>query len=226
MKQLIERWLKRSISLAVASTDEINNANGFYSWNSIDAKFTFDTAKHVIQGYYMLEMTITKSNSNMLGAFYINENIASQVMYNLPVKQNGCFKRICYFPEKLESLTWSAGNVSGSLEGIDVVLKKVSKGFAVSRMKKKLKLKGFKGGIDKLLLAYESFFQIFNAIKEQSLVSDLLGDDSFFYLSEQDSSCVFTSTQNLSKEEKIWTETNKATAFVRSQSGLIKRLDK
>ncbi len=226
MYLLVKRWLKRTINLSINPCAEVEGEKENYHWVDSNPVFSIDLSNNVIQGYYMLELTVTNASSNMLSEFVWNSDASNHGSFKLPVKSNGCFKRICYFPKTLEALNWIPSGYQGSIGNVEIALKKVSKGFSASRMKKKLKLKSFKGSHDNLLNAYEAVFEPSVHNHFGNVQIDALGQESFIYLSNKRLMCLTTSGKKLSREDRQWIESNDAATFVRTSSGLIKRMEK
>lgn len=221
----MKQWFKRTCQLLMNPAPTVKKGEVLL-WEEHSGLFLIDMPSHSLKGYYMLELTIKNASSRLDSAFYINESSASSIEMQLPIKTNGTFKRVCYFPEKVESISWQPSQCAGSLESVDLVLKKVTKGFAISRMLKKLKLKTFTSNLDNLLSAYEKRFDTRSSTIEPTVESVALGGDAYVYLSNDGLSCLNISSTEMSKEDKAWVEENHAVAFVRTFDGKIKRLDK
>ena len=222
----VYQWLVRKIKLSISPLYNVTLEDNIFSWNMDDAVFCIDVSTQEIKGYYMLELSIKNASSSMGSTFYINESALTSSKMQLPIKANGTFKRICHFHEKVESISWQPSQGSGSLESVDLVLKKVTKGFAKSRMLKKLKLKQYNGDMKGLLSAYDQCF----AFSKNAVISnehrDVLGEEKVFFLSANGKECLMKASSDVSEQERSWLESKKASTFTRTSSGLIKRLDK
>lgn len=225
MKNLLKTWFVWKNNIALIPLEKVTRDSETLIWTQEESLFSANLFENNIQGFYMLELTVKNASSNMNSAFFINGSLPKPSFMRLPIKSNGTFKRICHFPDKVESLTWQPSRDPGSLESVELILKKVTKGFAKSRMLKKLKKKEFEGNLHDLMLEYESYFEgvsyIDNPIKEP--VSEC--GKFMFYLAADGSSGLTKCEELLSCKDKTWIEENKAKSFVRHSNGKIERLD-
>lgn len=222
----MKKWLKINNKLLLEPDISVLNECGILSWCKSRAFFTTVSPLLSFKGFYMVELSIKNISASMDSTFFVNQDSKHPMTFNLPIKESGCFKRLCYFSEKVESIQWSPGEQSGSLESVDLVLKKVTKGFAKSRMLKKLKLKQYNGDMKGLLSAYDQCF----AFSKNAVISnehrDVLGEEKVFFLSANGKECLMKASSDVSEQERSWLESKKASTFTRTSSGLIKRLDK
>lgn len=225
MNELLKPWLIRRNSISLLPLEKVTREGDIFRWIEIDSLFSASVSEKYIQGFYMLELTVKNTSSSMDSEFCINGSSSKPILVQLPIKSNGTFKRICYLPEKVESITWQPSQCSGSLESVDLVLKKVTKGFAISRMVRKLKLNKFKGNLNNLLLAYEKRFDTRSPTSDHPLDSIVLGGDAYVYLARDGLSCLNRSSKHMSKDDEAWVEEHEAIAFVRTNDGQLIRLE-
>ena len=223
---MIKEWLKRNIRPLVVVDSNICHDEGGYSWNGDKGVFDVNITNESLKGFYMLELKVKNASSSMNSTFYINESASTSTQMQLPIKAKGTFKRVCHFPEKVESISWQPSQCAGSLESVDLVFKKVTKGFAKSRMLKKLKVKQYNSDMKGLLSAYDQCFAFSKNEVTPNEHQDVLEEETVFFLSANGMECLMKSSSDVSEQERSWLESKKASTFTRTNSGLIKRLDK
>lgn len=127
------------ISLNCQPFKNIKGNGGDYQWDSQNPEFNC-TQLNPVSGFYMLEATINGASSAFLSKLYVNygDGFSEQNCIPLLVKPNGCTKRLCYFPRKPVALRWDPAEQPGSMHSFELILKRVTKGFAFKRMAKKL----------------------------------------------------------------------------------------
>lgn len=94
-----------------------------------------------MHNYYMLEVKVPEGITPFKLTLCAKTSSDQTLNFVLPIKDKGCFKRICYFDETVNFFTANLEFNNRSEKDLKLSFKKISKPFAYERMERKLRKK-------------------------------------------------------------------------------------